>query len=144
MAANPRLDGGAQSAPAWLADAATGKPDKPGERMIAAIAAVHLGDMTRRAVLLCLAYRDGRGGSRPSVDEIAERLGKSAATVHRHLNALREAGAVWWRQSRGASRYVLNWPLILSHRCESLEAGNSRTGARDNEPETLANVAGNS
>ena len=133
----------AEAAPAWLADAATGKPAYPGERMRAAIAAVHLGDITRRAVLQCIAYRDGPGGPRPAVSEIAQVLGLSDATVHRHLNALRQADAAWWRQSRGANRYVLNWPLILSHPCEGLEAVNSRTGARVYEAETLANEAGN-
>ena len=128
-----------QPAPAWLADSEAAKPAYIGDRMQAALTAVHLGDLTRRAILSQLAYRDGPGGARPSVPSIAQTLGMSNATVHRHLNALRKGGAVWWQQSRGASRYSLNWPLILSHPCEGLEDGNSRTGARVYEAETLAN-----
>ncbi len=132
----------AAAAPAWLADSAAAKPAHTGDRMNAAIAAVHLGDLTRRAVLQQLAYRDGPGGARPSFESIGQVLGIHRATVQRHISALGEAGAIWWRQSRGGNEYVLNWPLILSQPCDGLESGNRRIGATVSDSETVANQDG--
>ena len=106
------------AAPDWIAANAAAKPSEtqPGERMLACLRRRRPFGTRRRWCLPCWPITmDGAARDRPpAAQTIADRVGVKRSTVFDHLKHLEEDGFIHRQQSRGASRYILNWRLILS------------------------------
>ena len=100
-------------APAWIDASEAVKPDKPGDRMRAALI-LPGATYAQRNILALLAFHDGPGGCSPRTSTLARDLRVARSTIFEHYSALEGMDILYRQQRRGASRYKLNWAAILS------------------------------
>ena len=67
-----------------------------------------------RTVLSVVAWHDGPGGARPSLDRIAALAGMNRFQAGKHLKAIRRMGRIEWSHGRHVNEYkVLYGPVSL-------------------------------
>ena len=79
---------------------------KPADRMLAVQGMRELWH-AERTVLSVLAWHDGPGGARPSIDRIAKLAGMSRFRVVDHLKSIRRKGRVDWVRGRTVNVYTI-------------------------------------
>ena len=80
----------------------------PGDRMMIVNGPSDL-TPTEKNVMVALAYHDGPGGCRPTLDRLAALLGMNRFTVSDHLNNIRKKGYLWWRRGRYGNVYHIKY-----------------------------------
>ena len=75
-----------------------------------------------RVVLAMLAYHDGRGGAWPSLQRIADLLGKPRWAVAETIEILRGKNRLRWRRGRHTSRYRIAYiePFEPDSQCREI------------------------
>ena len=78
----------------------------PGDRMLAVLSMDDL-TPTEIIVLVALAFHDGPGGCRPSIDRLGGILGMNRFKVSNYLSAIREKGRIGWRKTQRRNEYTI-------------------------------------
>ena len=96
---------------------------KPGDRMLAIQA---MRDLTHaeRTVLTCIAWHDGPGGARPSLERIAELAGMRRSTVVEHVKAIIAKGRITATRGRHTNTYTV-WYGPAGH-CQGFPDGDGQ------------------
>ena len=90
----------------------------PGDRMLLIYGMEDL-TPTEKNVLAVVAYCDGPGGCKPSLDWLAEKLTMNRYTVSLHLKRIKEKGRITWKSGQRGNIYTIFYPVSA--------VGNSRT-----------------
>ena len=83
----------------------------PGDRMLSIYSMANL-TPTEKNVAAVLAYCDGPGGCKPSLDWLGEKLGMNRYTVSAHLNSIKEKGRITWKRGKSTNIYTIFYPVL--------------------------------
>ena len=85
----------------------------PGDRMLAVLSLADL-TATEKNVMVALAFHDGPGGCKPSIERLAGILNIHRVTLYEHLKKIREKGYLSWQKWQSSNLYTLVYePLTV-------------------------------
>ena len=85
----------------------------PGDRMRSVLSLSDL-TATEKNVMVALAYHDGPGGCKPSIEALAGTLNIHRITLYEHLKSIREKGYLSWQKWQSTNLYTLVYePLTV-------------------------------
>ena len=67
---------------------------------------------TEKNVLAVLAWHDGPGGCRPSIERLAGLLRTNRYAVADHLNSLKKKGRVDWKRGQSTNKYTIFYDIL--------------------------------
>ena len=106
------------------------KPEKPGDRMLAALALPGL-TYAERVVAAVIAWHDGDDGAYPAIKTIADKVGMSRSRLFVTLRSLEANGVLARVRRQRTSRYVLDYSSAPRLSQMSRKVGHQKSGTSD-------------
>lgn len=95
----------------------------PGDRMLAVLGMDDL-TPTEINVMAALAYHDGPGSCRPSIERLGGILGMNRFKVSNYLSAIREKGRIDWRKTQRGNEYTIFYAIPAVRKIHTAENNN--------------------